>query len=140
MLDHPIRAHLGEIAHTPQQAQRNTRGPACPPGDLGDPVLVRLHFQHLRGAFDDHPHSRLVVIIQAIHRAESRPQRRGDQGQPGGGADNGKAWQFETQGAGCRAFADDNVEGVILHGRVEHFFHGSAQAVDLINEEDVVGP
>ena len=45
--------------------------------------------------------------------------------------------QVEAYRAGGRPLAYDDVEGEILHRRVEHLFHGAVQAVNLVDEEDV---
>ena len=69
--------------------------------------------------------------------AEAVAQRRRDQAGAGGGADHGERRHVEADGAGARTLADDDVQLVILHGRVEHFLDGTAEAVDLVDEEDV---
>ena len=66
-----------------------------------------------------------VVIIQAVDGAKAGAQRRGDQRQAGGGADDGKVRQFQADGAGGWSLADDDIQREIFHGRVEHFFDGS---------------
>ena len=45
--------------------------------------------------------------------------------------------QVEPDAARARPLADHDVQGKVLHGRVEHLFHDAAQAVDLVDEEDV---
>ncbi len=39
--------------------------------------------------------------------------------------------------ARARSLADDDVQREIFHRRVEHFFHGAAQAMHFVDEEDV---
>ena len=39
---------------------------------------------------------------------------------------------------GRRSLADDNIQGKVLHRRIEHLLHAAVEAVDLINKEYVV--
>ena len=51
--------------------------------------------------------------------------------------DQGEAGQVEADRTGRRALADHDVEGEVLHGRVEDLLHDPVEAVDLVDEEDV---
>jgi hypothetical protein len=48
--------------------------------------------------------------------------------------------QFKPDGTRGGALADHDIQGVILHRRIEHLFDGAAQAVHFVNEQDVAGP
>jgi hypothetical protein len=77
------------------------------------------------------------VELQALDDAEAVAQGRGQQAGAGGGAHQGEGRQVELDGARRRALADHDVELVILHGRVEDLLHHRAEAVDLVDEEDI---
>ena len=78
-----------------------------------------------------------VVEVEAADEAEPVAQRAGHQPGAGGGADQGEPGQVESDAAGRRALADEDVELEVLHGRVEDLLHRPVQAVDLVDEEDV---
>ena len=79
-----------------------------------------------------------VVEIEAENRAEAVPQGRAEQGKARGGADQGKLGQVQAQALGARPLADDDVQGEVFQRRVEYFLHGAVQAVDFIDEEDIL--
>jgi hypothetical protein len=80
---------------------------------------------------------RALVEFEADRDAEAVAQRRGEQARAGGGADEGEFRQLDLHRAGGRAFADDEVELVVLHRRIEDLFHRRVEAVDLVDEQDV---
>ena len=45
--------------------------------------------------------------------------------------------QIQADGPGGRLLAQHNVDGVILHCRIEHLLHLAVQAVDLIHKQHV---
>jgi len=51
-----------------------------------------------------------------------------------GSTDDGEVWQIQTDATSGWAFADDDVELVILHGGVEDFLYGAAKAVNFIDK------
>ena len=135
--DGAVGAHLGEVAHPAQQAQRDTRRAAAAAGDLGDAVGRDRHLQQAGGAAHDLLHRRQLVEVEAVDRAEAGAQRRGHQRQPGRRADQREARQLQADVARARPLADDDVERKVLHRRVEHLFDRPAQPVHLVDEEDV---
>ena len=64
-------------------------------------------------------------------------KRGGEQAGAGGGPHEGERLQVDADGAGTWAFADDQVELEILHGRVEDFLDRRLQAVDFVDEQHV---
>ena len=54
-----------------------------------------------------------------------------------GGADEREGRQVDLHRAGRGAFADDEIERVILHRGIEDFLHMRRQAVDLVDEQHV---
>src|SRR5262249_57310001 len=55
----------------------------------------------------------------------------------GGGTEQGEAREPTLNGTRRRSLADDEVELVVLHGRVEDLFHRRIETVDFVDEEDV---
>ncbi len=96
--------------------------------------------EHVAGARDDRLHRLRVVEIQAIRRRRSGPARVPSQHrQAGGGADDGERRQLQSDRARAGPLADHDVEREVLHRRIEHFFDGASQAVDLVDEQHVAG-
>ena len=81
----------------------------------------------------------MVIEIKAIDCPEPVSQWWTEQGITGGGADERETGQIETQALGAGALADDDIQGKIFQRRVEDFFHGTVEPVNLIDEEDIVG-
>ncbi len=54
-----------------------------------------------------------------------------------GGAGEGEARQAGAIDARVGALVEDDVDGEVLHRRVEQLLHHLRQAVDLVDEEDV---
>ena len=80
-----------------------------------------------------------LVEIHPQHQAEAVPQGRGEEAGPGGGPHQGEVGQLQLHGAGPGPLADDQVQAEVLHGRVEDFLHHRGQAVDFVDEQDVLG-
>ena len=72
-----------------------------------------------------------------MHDAEPVPERRGKKSCAGRRAHQRKLRQIQPDRPGGGSFADHNIYGEILHGRIKHFFYLTVQAVDLIHKEDV---
>jgi hypothetical protein len=79
----------------------------------------------------------VAVVLQVLDDAEARAQGSRDQPRSGGGADQREAWQLEADRAGGRTLTEDDVDLVVLHGRVEVLLGDAAEAVDLVDEQDV---
>ena len=67
--------------------------------------------------------------------------RRGADSSPdaGGGPDEREALQPKAVAAGMHAFVENKINGEILHGRIEQFFHRFGKPVDLVDEQYVAG-
>ncbi len=48
-----------------------------------------------------------------------------------------KAWQIQLDGTGRRALADDNVELIILHGRIQDFLNQFVEAMNFVDKKDI---
>ena len=135
----PSGHHLGVVADAPQQAvgdARRARGRAG--RSRWTPRLLDLDAEDARAAPDDGADGVRVVEVEAVDGAEAVAQGRAEHGVAGRRADEGEARQRQAHAAGARPFADHEVEREVLHRRVEDLFDGAGQAVDLVDEEDVV--
>src|SRR5215470_17602930 len=79
----------------------------------------------------------MIVEIQPYRDAEAISQGRREEPCAGGGADQGEARELNLNGTCRRSLANDEVELVVLHGRVEDLFHRRIETVDFVDEEDV---
>ena len=101
------------------------------------PLASRRDVEDGRRAADDGVEVAGAVVVQPGDEAEPVPQRTGDEPGAGGGAHQREPGQVQADGAGARALAEDDVELEVLHRRVQDLLHRPAQAVDLVDEEDV---
>jgi len=77
------------------------------------------------------------IEIQPNRNAEPIAQRRGQQSQPGGRRHQREFGQIDLDRPRRRPFADDEVQLIILHGRIEDFLDRRIEPMDLVDEEDV---
>jgi len=70
-------------------------------------------------------------------RSEAVAERIGKRAKTSGRSDERETRQIQLNGPGRRSFADDDIELVVFHRRVEHFLDHLVEAVDLIDEEHV---
>jgi hypothetical protein len=70
--------------------------------------------------------------------AEAGDERRGEEPGAGGGADEGEGLERDLDRGGEGPLPRHDVEAEVLHRRVEALFDDRVQAVDLVDEEDVV--
>ena len=134
-----VAGHLCVVSDAAEEPVRDTGRSAAAAGDLGETVLVRLHLQDVGRARDNLLQFVGVVELEAVHEAKAVAQGRADHRVSRRRADEGEGLEVEAEAAGARALADDDVYGELLHCRVEHLLHHAAEAVDLVNEEDVAG-
>ena len=80
--------------------------------------LARLDAQNARAAGNDLGQLRRGIQLQAQEDTEAVPQGGGELSRPRGRPDEGKVGQIQADGVGRGAFADDDVDGKVLHGRV----------------------
>ena len=75
--------------------------------------------------------------METLDQSEARAQRRREQTEPGGGADQREALELHRQRLGVRAVGDTHVHPEILHRRIEELLERRPQAVHFIYKEDV---
>jgi len=79
----------------------------------------------------------MVVVVESVHDAEARAQRCRKGSRARGGADEREPRQGELDRSGRRPGVDHDVETEILHGGIQVFLHDGAEAMDLVDEENV---
>ena len=80
----------------------------------------------------------MVIKIKAVNGPESIPQGGTEQGKAGGGANQRKAGQIQSQTLGTGTFADDDVQGKVFQSRVKYLLYSPVEAVYFINKEDIL--
>ena len=97
-------AHLREIAHPPQQSQRD---PRRAPASRGDRRQRRIrhprHVQFDRGALEDRQQFLFGVELQVVGDAEAAAQRAGEQSRASRRADQRKRLQMVGDHLGVHA-------------------------------------
>ena len=127
----------GEIANPPQQPPGDARRAARPSRDLQRAVVAKRHAEDAGAAPDDLFQLLDGVEVEAHRNAETVAQRVGQQAEPRRRRDQRELGKVDLDRAGSGAFADDQVELVVLHRRVENFLDGRVQPVDLVDEQHI---
>ena len=91
-----------------------------------------------RRALDDALDVGGVVVVEPVRDAEAVAQRRGQKPGAGRGADQRERLQLEPERVGAGPLADHDVDAAVLHRRIEQLLDRAVQAVDLVDEEDVL--
>ena len=116
-----------------------TRGVPRPRRAIGDGrVLAHLDAEDAGRAQDDRGQVVLLVEVEPVGRPEPVAQRTADPARAGRRADDGERLEGEPERSRRGTLADHHVEGVVLHRRVEDLLDGPVQAMDLVDEQDVV--
>ena len=113
---------------------------ACPGAarDLGGAVRRDFGVEQARAARDDVAQVGGVVELQPRDDAEAVTQRIGQHAGAGSGAHQREGLQVQLDAARGGALADHDVDLEILQRRVQDFLDHGRQAVDLVDEQDVV--
>src|SRR5205807_5940171 len=135
--DDAIGTDFGVVAHPLQQAVGDAGRATRPASDLSPTVGMQGDVEDARRALDDRLELLDAVVVEPGDEAEAVAQWAGDQARARGGADQGERRDVEAYRPRRWALADHDVELAVLHRRIEHLFHRPAQAVDLVNKEDV---
>src|SRR6185503_15180904 len=77
--------------------------------------------------------------VELVRRAETVAQRRREPADARRGADERESRKRKPQCARAGPLADDDVELIDVHRRIEHFLHESREAMDLVDEEHLTG-
>ena len=112
----PGPLHLCVIPDPAQQAIGDTGRAPGAGGDLQSPLIVDLYAQDLSAANDDLLELFGRIELQLFLDAEPVPKGGTEHAQARGGADQGELGKIQADASGAGAFADDDIQGVILHG------------------------
>ncbi len=127
----------GEVAHTAQQAAGDPGRAAGARGDFGGAIGGEGE-AHLAGGLGEHGRQLgLGVEVEAQGNAEAVAQGIGEQAGSGGGGDEGEGGQIDADRPRARSGADHQIEGVILHRRIEDLLDVGGEAMDLVDEQDI---
>ena len=96
------------------------------------------HVQNPRRAADDLLQIDVVVELEPVHDAEARPQRGRQQPRPRRRADQRELLQRHLDRPRARPLADDDVELVVLHRRIQDLLDRRRHPVDLVDEQHLV--
>ena len=106
--------------------------------DLARPFRCHPRLQQARRALDDGGQFLMRIELEPGDDAEAIAQRIRQHAGARRGADQRERRQVELDRARSRTLADDDVDLEILQGRVEDLLDDRRQAMDLVDEEDVV--
>ena len=101
-------------------------------------MFVELRFEQAAAAHDYALQLLGAVKLQTRHDAKAVAQRVGQHAGAGGGTHQGEGLQIELDAARRRAFANHDVDLVVLQCGVQNFFDHGRQAVDFVDEQHIV--
>ena len=127
----------GEVAHAAKQPAGYARRAARAPGDLQRSIVAERQAEDARAA----PHDLLQLLdrieVQPDRNAETVAQRVGQQAEPRRRGDQREFGQVDLDRTRRRPLADDEVELIVLHRRIEDLLDRRIKPVDFVDEEDV---
>ncbi len=135
--DPAVTVDLRVVAHASKEPVDDPRGGPPAAGDGGGGLVRHLDSEDPGRAADDRDEVLLGVEVEPVDRPEAIAQRPADAARPGGGADDRERPQGESQRSRRGPLPDHDVEGEVLHRRVEDLLHRPVEAVDLVDEEHV---
>jgi hypothetical protein len=112
--------------------------PRAAAGNLEATHLVHGHVQQPGAAPHDAGQLFRRIELQPRHDAKAVAQRVGQHARAGGGAHQGERLQIELDAARRRAFADHDVDLVVLQCGVQDFLDDRAEPVDFVDEQHIV--
>ena len=135
--DPAVIAHLGVVAHALEHPVGDAgRAPAAA-GDFTQARRLRLDLEDPGRAGGDFRQLLRGVHFKPVADPKAVAQGGRQHAGPRGGPDQGEPGQVQPDGPGGGALADHDVQGVVLHGGVQHFLHGPGQAVDFVDKQHV---
>ena len=100
------------------------------------PAAIQRKAENPRRALRDRRQLVDRVVIEVLDDPESVAQRRAEKPHPRRGTDQAEPRKVEAYGTRTRSRSHHQVEGEILHRRIQDLLEGPAQSVDLVHEED----
>ena len=77
------------------------------------------------------------VVVQPAYEAKAVAEGAGDQPGAGSRPYQRESGKVQPDAPGGRALPDQDVELEVLHGRIEDLLHGTVEAMDLVDEQDI---
>ena len=136
----PSRLHLGD--NRARGAAAGWRSAACRARAWrfpARPPASNRRIQQRRRARDDARQFLGVIELQPRDDAEAVAQRIGQHARARGRTDQRERLQVQLHAARRRAFADHDVDLVILQRRIQNFLDHRREPVDFVDEQHVVG-
>ena len=131
--------HAGHIPHPAQQAVGNPGCTAAGGRNAAAGLRCEGDPDQPGGALDDRFQVVLAVKLQALDQAKPVPQRGAQRSGAGGGPHKGEGRQVEGTGSCCAALAHGEIEATVFHRRIEQLLRHPAQAMNLVNEQQITG-
>ena len=138
-IDAAVAFHLRKVAHAAQQGIGDTRRAARTSRHFGRRLRIHGHTQNVCRSLHDVAKCGGVVVFQVEVDAETRTKRCGEQTAARGGTHQREGVEVDLNGARRRPFVDHDVDPIVLHCRIQVFFHHRRKPVDLVDEQHVVG-
>ena len=136
--DLPRAFDISIVAHPAQQPVGNARRAARAPRNLKAARIIGGHMEQAGAAAHDARQLFGGVELQPRHDAKAVAQRVGQHAGAGGGTHQREGLQIKLDRARRRALANHDVDFVVFQRRVENLFHHGGQAVDFVDEQDIV--
>ena len=133
----PLALDHGEVPDAAQQRIGYSRRTARAQCDLRRGIVVDRYVDYMRRPLHDTGQHRRIIILQMALNAETRPKRRGQKAATGRGADQRKRRQFDLYRTCGGALVENDIDLVILHGRVEILLHYRTETMYFVDEQHV---
>ena len=134
----PGVTHLGDVADAPEDPVRDPWCAPRPASDLVGRLVGDLDAEDAGRAANDRRELVLLVVPQPERHAEPVAKRRREETRARGRADERERRQVERERPRPSTLADDDVEPKVLERRVEDLLDRAVDAMDLVDEEDVL--
>ena len=135
--DATVEADIREITHALQQAVRESRRTAGTQCDALSAGVVNVYIQHLRGTSYDLHQLLGGVELELRDDAETVTERCGQQACTSRRTDQREVREIQADRARGGVLSEHDIDGEILHRRVQHLLDLTVQAVDLVDEEHI---
>src|SRR6202521_1285669 len=135
--DEAVGFDLRIVADPAQKIVCYPRRPSGARGDLVGAALIDADADQPGAALDDVAQVLQSVVVEAAVHSETRAKRCADQARSSCCTDHRELWQIDPHASRIGALVDNDIQAKIFHRRVEIFFDGGLQPVDLIDKENI---
>jgi hypothetical protein len=137
-VDASVALHLGKVTDTSEEGVGDAGGAPAAGGNLVSGGVAAANTEDVGTTEDDASKGGGVVVFEVEVDAEASAEGAGEESGAGGSTDEGEGVEVNLNGAGGGTFVNEDVNAVVLHGGVEVLFDDGGEAMDLVDEEDVV--